>query len=151
VSNALQAVRFANEGISNTRGDILMKPDDMSTADVFLKALGLTSSAMSDRNKLVDTTYRHDAAFNREAADLKNAYRNARDSGDTAKMAALRREWLAMNRRWVQKGYKAKKITEMTADARRSMRVTNRAVGGAQTTESNRRFVRNMANLYTEK
>lgn len=151
VSNALQAVRFANEGISNTRGDILMKPDDMSTADVFLKALGLTSSAMSDRNKLVDTTYRHDAAFNREAADLKNAYRNARDSGDSAKMAALRKEWIAMNRRWVQKGYKAKKITEMTADARRSMRVTNRAVGGAQTTESNRRFVRNMANLYTEK
>lgn len=151
VSNALQAVRFANEGISNTRGDILMKPDDMSTADVFLKALGLTSSAMSDRNKLVDTTYRHDAAFNREAADLKNAYRNARDSSDSAKMAALRKEWIAMNRRWVQKGYKAKKITEMTADARRSMRVTNRAVGGAQTTESNRRFVRNMANLYTEK
>lgn len=151
VSNALQAVRFANEGISNTRGDILMKPDDMSTADVFLKALGLTSSAMSDRNKLVDTTYRHDAAFNREAADLKNAYRNARDDGDTAKMAALRKEWMAMNRRWVQKGYKAKKITEMTADARRSLRVTNRAVGGAQTTESNRRFVRNMANLYTEK
>lgn len=151
VSNALQAVRFANEGISNTRGDILMKPDDMSTADVFLKALGLTSSAMSDRNKLVDTTYRHDAAFNREAADLKNAYRNAREGGDTAKMAALRREWMDMNRRWVKKGYKAKKITEMTADARRSLRVTNRAVGGAQTTNSNRGFVRNMANLYTEK
>lgn len=47
--NVSKAYRFANEGVTSTRGDVLMKPSQLTSFDIASQALGLPSTTLTGR------------------------------------------------------------------------------------------------------
>ncbi len=49
VTNLSKAQRFADRGVTNTKGDVLLRPEQLSAFDIASQALGLPSTHLTDR------------------------------------------------------------------------------------------------------
>ncbi len=111
IRDAMQAYRYANDGLTTRRGDAIMEPGQMGAWDVIAKAIGFTSARIAEtyeRNARLKNAERHVLDERRE---LVNRWAAARLMGDDEG----RREALAAIRRWNARPYaKGVRITQET-------------------------------------
>lgn len=103
--NAMAGYRMATDGVTNTRGDVQLSPDEVGFAAGLAKGLGLPTTNLTDAQRGRDDLYDLGSHFHDKDSNLKNAYAAAAKDRDTAEMADLRKQWTETQeakKRWVE-------------------------------------------------
>jgi hypothetical protein len=117
--DALAGYRMATEGITDSRGDLKLRPDEISFLPGFGKAIGMPTTTITEftqgRGDLIEIS-KH---FTSRDTSLKSKYAEAYRGNDAEAMADLRKEWLDVQeakRRWAEemkiRGFKDPKLLE---------------------------------------
>jgi hypothetical protein len=104
LKDGMAGYRLATEGVTNTRGDVNLRPDEITVVDGMMKALGLPTTALTNTQRQRNDLYDLGTHFHNKDSSMKNAYAAAVREGDTEKMADLRDKWTetqASKKEWV--------------------------------------------------
>lgn len=139
--NALQVPRLFNEGYTNKAGDVLIKPENYDVVDAISQLMGLQPAEITDRHRVQGSVIRSDEARSKEYTALAKQYREAARDGDTKEMRKLRAKWAEANKKWRERGYKTRSITDLVNEPMNQRNRERNASGGVLTTDSNRRAI----------
>lgn len=134
LGNMLKAGRYATEGVTNTKGELLMNADEIRGVDTFLQGLGITPLAQSRRMELQNAKYEVDAYFNAQSASIRKAYLE----GDRAEAMQA---WREMNEVRVARGYRIAPMSDLLRAPREAAKRAKMVAGGVQFDRSNKGFV----------
>lgn len=95
---AMQSFRLANEGYTMKNGDLLVKPEDLSTFGLMLTAAGLPSTEVKQLQGQEGKQYVVTKHFTDKSKDLQRQYLQAHRAKDTEAMADLRAKWMELQR-----------------------------------------------------
>ena len=141
VKSTMKSIREATEGQTNTRGDMLVDPEEINLLQSTLKALGFRSADDSVRQLIRGKKYEFEQFFNKRTSELKNQYAQAYRSGDAEKMKELRESWTAMQQSKRDLGFTTQPLsTLLKAPSERAKRERNTA-DGVQYNKASQKFV----------
>lgn len=141
---ALRALREATQGVTNTRGDELVSPDEVSLMHSIAKALGFRTNDDAVRQLIRSKTFEYDKFFKDRTSLLKNQYAKAYRDGDTDAMMEARESWLEMNQFKRDYGFTTQPISNLLKAPRERMERESDTVDGIQVRKNNRRFVESL-------
>ena len=93
VADGMAAFRMANEGYALKNGDVMFKPDDISTMAITLQAIGMPSTDIKHMDWLKNQQYEIKKFYKDRTHEIEHEYEAAHDAGDTEKLAELRDQW----------------------------------------------------------
>lgn len=141
---ALKAFREGYEGVTNTRGDELVSPDEIALGETFAKLLGFKTNTDATRQLVRDKTYEFEKFFKDRTSELKNDYTKAYRNGDSDAMATIRDEWNEMNAAKRSYGFTVQPLSKLLQAPREKAKRERETVGGVQVKKSNVQFVESM-------
>lgn len=140
IRDGLRAMRYANEGMSTRKGDVVMRPEDINSLDVALQAVGLNPTNLADRQFRQHMVSTYDHHFKVEADEMKQAYAKAYRENDNEAIASIRDDWQKMNDVMVKNGFKRYPLQDLlrapSAEGRRERGV----LGGVTTSKRDKGF-----------
>ena len=77
----VKAARYATQGVTNTKGEPIMRPEDMADRDKYLQAFGFTPQDVADQYAVNNARQNNVKELDTRRAYLKNAYAAAISSG----------------------------------------------------------------------
>jgi hypothetical protein len=111
--------RLATEGVTTTRGDVVLSADEVALFDGFMKAVGLPTAKITEFNEGRNDLYQLGEHFKQRDSSVKDAYASAAKEKDAEGMAAARADWVEVQeskKRWAaemtQRGFKNKEQLE---------------------------------------
>ncbi len=134
LGNALKGARYATEGVTNTKGELLMNADEVRVADTFMQALGVTPLAQSRRMELQNAKYDMDGYFSKRSASIRKDY----IAGD--RVQAMQ-DWREMNEVRAARGYKLAPMSDLVRSPMAAAKKARMVAGGVQFDRSNKGFV----------
>ena len=140
-ANGSKALRYSWQGNTTKAGDVTIKPEEFSTTDLVLQAMGLPTDIITTKNRLQGSLIRHEDAFESKKAEIYMDYKKARKSGDMAGMREARRELAELSKERVAQGFKPYKAKDMVQAATSQRKREREAVSGVGTKSTNRRFM----------
>lgn len=147
VANAMKGYRFGTEGITSKTGDVTMSPDDISTVDAFMVALGLPTKPITDRQFLQSAKFDYDQFYNEKTSELKREYVRAYSTGDAAARGEIMNEWRKLQESRARNGYTKQPLSTLLKAPQEKTKREKNTVGGVAVNKANRGFVRQTSEL----
>jgi len=144
IGNAMKGVRYANEGITMRNGDVVMKPEDISIVDAAFQAVGLPTTAITNRQYTQNVKAEFDKFYADKATEIKGAYVDASRDGDSGAMADARKDWEDLQASRRKNGYKIQPMSELFMAVSAAGKRQRSVVNGVETSKSNKQFVANI-------
>jgi hypothetical protein len=113
LTNAMRAVRYADEGFTNRKGDLLMTPDEIGVLGDIFQAAGLPTTVLTDRQWKAGALYELEQTLRSDATRIKRQYTEAARSRDTEAMAELRGEWRQLQEVRARNGMKPQPLSTL--------------------------------------
>ena len=145
LSTGLKAVRFADQGVTNKAGDVLISPDEIAFSSLVGQALGLPTTQLTDRQREANVVYESDKAFRELSKQIKQDYTKAYRSSDSDGMAAAREAWTEMQDNKRAKGYKTDTVSELLKAPLDQAKRERETLGGMQYRKDNKGLVERLA------
>jgi hypothetical protein len=95
-SNAVKAFDLANEGYRLKGGDVMVKPEDISTFQMLTDSLGLKSVDTRRLDWIKNQHWEIDQFYSERTKAIQRGYAEAVKEGDTEAMAEAREDWAAL-------------------------------------------------------
>lgn len=140
LSNGVKAMRLATQGFTNNSGDVTIKPEDISSWDLFGTSMGLTTSTLGDRTRLQGSVLNHDNAFNERKGRLQRDFNYAKRNHDYKAMAKAIKALGELNTEMRKVGYKPFKPDALQSGAKQQKAREKNVRAGVATTDRNRRY-----------
>lgn len=132
LSDASKALRFNVEGVTSRRGDMLLKPEEVSELATLGQLIGLPTTTLTDRQFRSSAVYTSDKHFQERATRLKREYTEAVRDNDAGGMQEARAAWMALQEARRSYGYKLQPLSELLRapmeQAKRDRQVVNGVV-----------------------
>lgn len=141
---ALRAMREGVVGVTNSRGDELVSPEEVSLAATMAKALGFKTNDDANRQMIRGRLYEFEQFFNDRTSQLKKQYAKAYRDGDTEAMQDARDHWAEMNDAKNELGFKVQPLSHLLKAPMEESKRERMTVGGVQVKKSNVRFVQSL-------
>jgi len=144
-TNFSKAIREGSEGATNKRGDQLLTPEEVSYWQGLQQSLGLTPLSSTKRMVASDQLYSTRTDVKAEGARIKKDFLTARRNGDSAEMAAARKEWADYQDKRVRLGFDRQSLSELmkAGDQQRTREKLTR--GGVQYRKGEEGFAEQLA------
>jgi len=150
IKDAMKGYRFATEGVTNRKGDVLIKPEDVSAYDATLQALGLPTTNITDQYKKNQVRAETVEFYNDKTSALKKKYIEAYKDGDAQKMGELRKEFMELQAAKHRNGFKRQPMSDLLRAPREQRKRERKTIDGVQYNRGNRRFAQKLANEFDE-
>jgi hypothetical protein len=150
IKDAMKGYRFATEGVTNRKGDVLIKPEDVSAYDATLQALGLPTTNITDQYKKNQVRAETVEFYNDKTSALKKKYIEAYKDGDAQKMGELRTEFMELQAAKHRNGFKRQPMSDLLRAPREQRKRERKTIDGVQYNRGNRRFAQKLANEFDE-
>jgi hypothetical protein len=141
LGDAIKGARFGSEGMTRRNGDVLLSADEISFAEAFMTAIGMspvqTSVTYERRNRQFDM----DANFQDRSSRVRNQYTKAYRSRDTEGMREAREAWQKLQEARVRNGYTRQPLSNLLKAPQEQAKRERATVAGVQTNSGNRGFV----------
>ena len=144
ITNAMRGMRFATEGVTNRRGDVVMSGDEIGFLDGLMQAAGLPTNAITDRNFKASASYKADTFYKDRANEIKSAYAKSYRSGDADGLMQAREDWANMQAARRRLGFSAEPISTLLKAPMEQAKRERGAVGGVMTTKYNKGFIQKL-------
>lgn len=141
ITNASKIARYESEGLTNTRGDVVMKPEEISLMTDIMQGLGLETTQLSDRRWKANAIYDRNVHFKEETSKLQREYVEAYKGGDQAALAEVRQEWMKLQAERVKQGFKRENMSALTQAPMEQKKRERDTIHGLQSTKTNKKFV----------
>lgn len=132
-----KAMRYATRGVQTSKGDEVLRPDELGAADLVFAALGLNSKMLEGRAERSEEVGQATDAYKNREDRLTAAFLYARKNGDGAKMDALRNEWMAIQQDKMKQGLRPTSASELMKAATQQMQREHRIRGGVEFNRGN--------------
>lgn len=113
ITNGLRAARYATEGYTNRKGDLLMTPEEIGVVSEIFQAVGLPTTTLTDRTWKAGVLYELEQKMRSDATRIKRQYTEAARSRDTETMAELRGEWKQLQEMRARNGMKPQPLSTL--------------------------------------
>lgn len=113
ITNGLRAARYATEGYTNRKGDLLMTPEEIGVVSEIFQAVGLPTTTLTDRTWKAGVLYELEQKMRADATRIKRQYTEAARSRDTETMAELRGEWKQLQEMRARNGMKPQPLSTL--------------------------------------
>ena len=140
-SKAAQSYRLSSEGYTNSKGDLLMGPEEFTGLIVLAQSLGLRTGKVADIQKRTGQVIEFDKYYKNRTSEITHRYTEAAKDGDSEEMYRLRDEFRALQDSKRRNGIKPQPITNLTQAVKEQRKRERGTVEGVQTTKATRRFV----------
>jgi len=145
VANAMKGFRFATEGVTSRRDDVLIPAEDISFAEAFMVGIGLPTKQLTDKQFLQNAKFEYEKFYNDKASEIKRAYARAYRSG--VGLSDARNDWEELQQSRVRNGFKRQSLSVLLKAPQEQAKRERSVVGGVQTNKANRGFVRQTSEL----
>ncbi len=145
VANAMKGFRFATEGVTSRRDDVLIPAEDISFAEAFMAGIGLPTKQLTDKQFLQNAKFEYEKFYNDKASEIKRAYARAYRSG--VGLSDARNDWEELQQSRVRNGFKRQSLSVLLKAPQEQAKRERSVVGGVQTNKANRGFVRQTSEL----
>ena len=145
VANAMKGYRFATEGVTSRRDDVLIPAEDISFAEAFMAGIGLPTKQLTDKQFLQNAKFEYEKFYNDKASEIKRAYARAYRSG--VGLSDARNDWEELQQSRVRNGFKRQSLSILLKAPQEQAKRERSVVGGVQTNKANRGFVRQTSEL----
>ena len=145
IANASKALRFETTGVTNSRGDVVMKPEEIGFFDDVFQALGLPTTTMTDRQWATGVLSNKDHYFKEQASKIKHDYVEATRSGEG--VAEARQAWMELQAARVRQGFERQKMSDLTNAPKEQAKRERNVVDGIQFTKTNQAVAKMIAEL----
>lgn len=142
IGNAIKGTRFAVEGVTTTKGDMVMSPDEVTWVDGLFQAAGLPTSTLTERNFRSSAEYKASKFFDEKSSEIKRSYVEAFQDNDTEAMAEARQDWLDMQATRRRLGMTVQPLSQLIKAPQEQRKRERAAVGGVATDRETQGFVR---------
>lgn len=150
IKDAMKGYRFATEGVTNRKGDVLIKPEDISTYDATMQALGVPTTNITEQYKKNQVRAETIEFYNDKTSALKKKYIEAYKDGDTQKMGELRKEFMELQAAKQRNGFKRQPMSDLLKAPREQRKRERKTIDGIQYNRGNRRFAQQLANEFDD-
>ena len=144
LTNAMRAFRYATEGYTTKNGTVTIPPEEYGAMETFFQALGLPTTVTTDRYRLQEKLMNTQERRQREESRLNKAYRDAETA---AERRAVMREYVKLQKKYEEMGFKPKNITQLVKNDEKVKKDAKNAIGGLVVNNSNRAFVQYWSTL----
>jgi len=141
VGDAIKAYRIADEGLTRRNGDILLSPDEVSTWESALQAMGIQPAKQAVVYEQQQRVKDMDKNFQDRSAKIKADYIKAVRERDTAAMAEARQAWTKMQEARVRNGYTRQPLSNLLKAPQEQAKRERNTINGVQFNKQNRAFV----------
>jgi hypothetical protein len=141
MKSALRAGLEATQGVTNTKGDLTVSPEEITLWDTALKAVGIKTESDSIRQMVQSDKYNFEQFFNDRTHKLKNQYAKAYKDGDGEAMQEIRDHWNAMQGFKRDYGFKAQPISNLLKAPAEQRKREHDTLGGVQFRKQDKGFV----------
>jgi len=131
-SNIAKAIREANQGVTNAKGDTLMKPEDVSFFQSFWTGLGLKTSAISERQEKSGLQSEKEQFYKDRTQRIVLEFTQARQEGDSAGMQDARERFRALQDAKWKEGFPRSPLSTLMGAAQSQMLRQRATVEGVQ-------------------
>lgn len=142
IGNAIKGTRFAVDGVTTTKGDMVMSPDEVTWVDGLFQAAGLPTSTLTERNFRSSAEYKASKFFDEKSSEIKRSYVEAFQDNDTEAMAEARQDWLDMQATRRRLGMTVQPLSQLIKAPQERRKRERAAVGGVATDRETQGFVR---------
>ena len=143
ISNASKAIRFEAEGISNSRGEIVMKPEDVDFLSSVFQAVGLPTTQITDRTWKAGVVADREMYFKEKASEIKRDYVEARKAGDST--AEATKAWMELQAARVRQGFQRQPMSALQDAVKTNRKREQDVIEGVQFNKGNRQFVEGLS------
>lgn len=150
IKDAMKGYRFATGGVTNRKGDVLIKPEDISAYDATMQALGVPTTNITDQYKKNQVRAETVEFYNDKTSALKKKYIEAYKDGDTQKMGELRQEFMELQAAKHRNGFKRQPMSDLLRAPREQRKRERKTIDGVQYNRGNRRFAQQLANEFDD-
>lgn len=144
LANAMRGYRYATEGYTNSSGVVTIPDSEISAMESFFQAIGFTPKTMTDKFRLEAKLMRTEDEFKRAEKQLNMDFRDA--ASDPAERARIRQEYVALQNRRAELGFKPKPVTQLLKNEKKAIKDSENARGGVITNNTNRAWVEYWSN-----
>ena len=141
VGDAFKAYRIADEGLTRRNGDILLSPDEVSTWESALQAMGIQPAQQAVVFEQQQRVKDMDKNFQDRSTKIKADYIKAVRNKDTEAMAEARQAWTKMQEARVRNGYTRQPLSNLLKAPQEQAKRERNTVNGVQFNKQNRAFV----------
>ena len=142
--DVLRSIRFADDGLSNARGELLLTPEQVGPLGWVSQALGLPPMSVTEAYRVKSAAYATEQHIADRATQLQSDYIKAVRAGDDAAASGAREAWREMQDSARALGLKPQPLsTLLKAPANRTKRERG-VVGGVMTNKGDRAMVAGM-------
>ena len=96
LANGVKAFQVANKGYTLKNGDVMVKPEDIETFQLLLDSIGMKSPEMRRMDWYKNQQWEVKQFYSDRSKEIQREYAEAFKEKDTAQMAELRQDWMAL-------------------------------------------------------
>jgi hypothetical protein len=145
VRNGMKSYRQATEGVTNTKGDVLLRPDELSEADTMLQALGFSSTHLNDRTFTQNVVMEYEEYYKDRMDRVTHKYVKAFREGDTEGMRDARDQFMEYQKAQREAGLLPTPISSMYKAPSEQIKRQAKTIGGVQWDKHNLRVVKELS------
>lgn len=147
ITNASKVARYESEGLTNSRGDVVMKPEEVSLMTDLMQSLGLETTQLSDRRWKAEAVYDRGVHFKEKTSQLQRDYIEAVKDQDQSALNEIRKGWMELQAERVKQGFKRENMSTLTHAPMAQKKRERDTVHGLQSTATNKKFVQSIDGL----
>lgn len=144
-TNLSKIARYEAQGLTNSRGDVVMKPEEIGLMTDLMQGLGLETTQLSDRRWKSQVIYDRKQHFEDKAAEIKRDYIEDRKAGGNG--AEARQEWMKLQAERVKQGFQRQKMSDLISAPKAQAKRERDVVNGLQYEKTNKKFVQSVNDL----
>jgi hypothetical protein len=141
ISHAMQAFRLRQDGYSNSRGDILMPPDQIKAIDEFYVALGVRPKTLADRAERASELGDANEYYKMQTDAMKLQYDRAFKAKDTGTLQDLRAKWQQIQQGRVEDKFKREPMSNLIKAPMEQRKRERMTIGGVESTKQDRMYL----------
>ena len=145
LSKAAQSYRLATEGLTNSKGDLLMDSEEFTGLVILAQALGFRTMKVADIQTRTGNLIDFNANYKKRTSDIKHQYTEAYKERDYDEMEDLREEYRELQASKRLNGFKPQNMFTLTRAPMEQRKREREGIDGVLTNKGNRRFVRDDA------
>lgn len=147
LANVTKAVKMASTGITTKSGDVAIPSSEFSLGELIMQGLGIPLAETSERNRMLDTSIRHEKNFDARADKIRKAYKDAARNRDAKGMREARRDFEQLRKDMKAESLRPLPISSLTKAAKAQRKRERNMVNGVTATKANREFLNKWSNL----
>lgn len=147
LANVAKALKMTSTGITTKSGDVAIPSSEFTAGELLMQALGIPLSKTSERNRMLDTTIRHEKNFDARADKIRKEYREAVKNRDSKAQREARRDWTELRKDMKAEKLRPLPMSSLTKSANAQRKRERNMVGGVASTKANREFLKKWSNL----